>query len=168
MKPSYYLSIVLYFLFLWEKKTQRLFSYPVIMILRKDKIRKLYHKRGVSDPESELGKALEDRQGSVSSIIAGGHLVVLVFLILWSSVNIIYGLLGQVLHNRILILLLAIASYLISECLVFNNNRYLIHFQAIDRLGKDEFIRIRNNSIAFIFAAWAYACLGVIIMVRLV
>lgn len=43
--------MVYYFLFKWEVVSQKIISYPVLMLLRNEKVKKLYANRGVDNPE---------------------------------------------------------------------------------------------------------------------
>lgn len=84
-------NVVFYYLFSFEKSTQKFFTYPVLLFLRNKRVRESYKKRGVNNPEKEVVEALEDPVDGISSILSGGHYIVLFFLIIFGIINFISG-----------------------------------------------------------------------------
>src|SRR5690606_31242817 len=75
--------------------TQDIFNYPVLLLMRNDKVKKMYAKRGVEDPEESVKQAVNDSEFGANSVIAGIHMGVLLVMLELSLFNIIQVIAGK-------------------------------------------------------------------------
>jgi len=135
-------NIVFYNLFRFEKTTQKWFAYPFLLIARNRKVKDLYVKRGGAKGdvlEKEVVKALENPEVGISSILSGGHYMVLFFLLTFGAVNFVSGYLRTEFNLKLVhFAVMAIFSYGFAYWFSFRSDRYLEYFKEFENLPKNK------------------------------
>jgi len=136
---------VYYHLYKWEVFTQRFFSYPFMLLLRNEKVRKIYKQKGVIDPEGEVRNATNNPQSGVNSIISGVHMGGLLVMLQFSIfIQILHGnyLVQYFFEYGVLsmlyIFLFLVPPGLFNHFVLFRKDRYLLYFRKFDSLSKRE------------------------------
>lgn len=159
---SWLLNIVLYNLFRFEKRTQKFFTYPVLLFLKNKKVREIIKKRGVSNPEKEVVKALEDPEVGICSILARVHFIVLFFLLTFGVVNFVSGYLRSdwflrtEFNLKLTHAAIAIFSYGFAFWFSFRQNRYLEYFKEFEKLPKNKKMRSAWKTFFIVLGVWAF------------
>lgn len=134
--------MVYYFLNKWELITQNIFNYPVLLILRNDKVKKLYAKRGVENPEAVVKDALINPKTGTNSIIAGIHMGGLLVMLQYSIFNFIQASIGESLvqyfFKNVISFVFFLVTFLlpagvVNYFLLYKNDKYLKYFKAFDK-----------------------------------
>jgi|LauGreDrversion4_2_1035121.scaffolds.fasta_scaffold38332_3 hypothetical protein len=153
-------NIVYYNLFRFEKITQKFFAYPVLFFLKNIKVKESYNKRGVSNPEKEILKALENPKFGISSILSGGHFIVLFFLLTFGIINFVSGYLKTEFNLKLShFMLMAIFSYSFAYWYSFRQDRYLEYFKDFENLSKDKKIGSAWLTFFIVLGVWGF-CIG--------
>lgn len=150
-------NIVFYNLFRFEKQTQKFFTYPVLLFLKNKKVKESYKKRGVSNPEKEVVKALENPEVGISSILSGGHFIVLFFLLTFGVVNFISGYLRIEFNLKLAhFAAMAIFSYGFAYWFSFRQDRYLEYFEKFENLPKNKKMGSAWMTLFIVLGVWAF------------
>lgn len=138
--------MVYYFLNKWEVMTQNLFNYPILLLLRNDKVKKLYAKRGVENPEDVVKDAINNTKTGTNSIIAGIHMGALLVMLEYSAFNFIQAFIGESLVQYFFKDIISFVFFLITFLLpagivnyflLYKNDKYLKHFKKFDKAFKN-------------------------------
>lgn len=131
-----FFNIVYYNLFRFEKKVQKLFTYPTLLFIRNKRVRKNYRSRGVKDPERKIIAAIENPEVGISSIFSGGHVILLFILLIFGFTNLFLGII-RLNPNYSLWHFAVIGGlgYLLGHFLVFHKNKYLQYFKEFETMA---------------------------------
>lgn len=136
---NWILNIVFYNLFRFEKTTQKIFTFPVQMVLRNKRIRKSYLKRGIGDPEIEVIRVLENPEVGISSIISGGHFTALFSFLIFGLMNLFLGIFKfEVRFSLFFFVIVGVLSYLIAYLVSFRKDMYLEYFKEFENLPENK------------------------------
>lgn len=153
-KITWFWNLVHYNIFIWDKKITNFFLYPFFKLLRTSKIRDLYGKRGVTDPDLIIKDVLLNPRSEVSSIEAGGAMGILLLFICVSFFQIYTGIFEtQFCTSIIPIAVCGIIVLLINYFTLFKNKRYLTYFKEFASLSNAEQYK------------YSWICFGFIIVV---
>jgi magnesium-transporting ATPase (P-type) len=151
------LNIVFYNLFRFERKTQKFFTYPVLLFLKNKKVRESYKKRGVINPKKEVVKALENPEVGISSILSGGHYMVLFFLLTFGIVNFVSGYLRTEFNLTLAhFAAMAIFSYGFAYLFSFRQDRYLEYFKEFENLPKNKKNKSAWMTFFIVLGVWTF------------
>lgn len=138
--------MVYYFLNKWEVMTQNIFNYPILLLLRNDKVKKLYAKRGVENPEAVVKDAVNNPKTGTNSIIAGIHMGGLLVMLEYSIFNFIQAFIGEslvqyffkdVISFVFFLITFLLPAGVINHFLLFKNDKYLKYFKKFDKAFKN-------------------------------
>jgi len=150
-------NIIFYNLFRFEKATQKVVSFPFQLVLRNKKIRESYIKRGVDDPESEVIRALENPEFGISSILAGGHFIVLFSLLIFGLLNLFFCIFKlDVRYSLVHFGIVGILSYLFAHLISFRKDRYLEYFNDFEKLPKNKKMGYAWMTFFIVLGVWAF------------
>jgi hypothetical protein len=100
--------------------------------------KRIYAKKGI-DPVIEMNKAFKNPELGLSSIVSGGIIYTLFFLLCFGLINLISGIVQiefnlQLYHFILLMLLSIILNYF----LVFKHDKYLSYFKEFEKMTPKE------------------------------
>jgi hypothetical protein len=157
---SYFLNLVFYNLFKFEKTTQEFFTYPILLLLRSNKAEGYFKKKGITNPEKELIKTNENPQVGISSILSGGHFIVLYFLIIFGAINFISGCFRIEFNLELThFVIMAILSYGFAYWFSFRQDRYLEYFKKFGKQTRRKKIVSAWMAFFIVFGIWTF-CIG--------
>lgn len=155
---------LLYFILLrWENRAQKVFNYPLFLILKIKFIRNLYAKRGVNNPEDVINNALNNPATGTNSIIAGIHMGILIFMLQYSIFNLVQIFVGKSLiqyffndFQAIVIFLILFLSPagILNYFVLFKNDRYLSYFKSFNKFSKSKLKQFSWRSFFVIMSFW--------------
>jgi hypothetical protein len=138
-------NFVHYTIYGWEQSIQKIFNYPIVKFVSWAPIRKLYAKRGVVDPASEIINVTISGKTNPSIIIAGIQMGGLIVMIEYSLFNFLQAYLKtsliQYIFENIFILIawlfvLLLVAGLINYYILFKRDKYLDYFKRFNKLDK--------------------------------
>lgn len=148
-------NIIFYNLFRFEKKTQSFFNNIVFLFLKNKKIKELYNKRGIENPEKIINHALEDPEIGISSIISSAHLVSLYFLLILGCINFVLGFFKIEFHlSLVYFVIIGLVSYGFAYWFSFRKNRFLTYFKNFERLSKAKKARFAWLTLFIVLLIW--------------
>ena len=151
------LNIVFYNLFRFERRTQKFFTYPVLLFLKNKKVRESYKKRGVINPKKEVVKALENPEVGISSILSGGHYMVLFFLLTFGIVNFVSGYLRTEFNLTLAhFAAMAIFSYGFAYLFSFRQDRSVDYFKEFENLPKNKKNKSAWMTFFIVLGVWTF------------
>ena len=144
-KIIWYWNVIHYNIFKFERFSQRVINYPVILLTKIEPISDFLAKMGNKNPRKNLEKYTLSKDYSSSSILANIHMggiLVLLELSLFCLMQVFIGksLIQYIWENSIikvlfLLLLIAIPGFF-NYFTLFRNEKYLSYFKQIDKLSK--------------------------------
>jgi hypothetical protein len=153
-------NLIFYNLFRFERSTQSFFNYPVLLVLRNEKVEERYRKRGVANPKGAVLKALNDPTTGPSSILSGGHMYVIFFLLIYGSINFISGFLRQEFYLEIEhFMLMFFVALVCGYFMLFRNDKYLGYFKKFERMSVVEKQKSAWLSFLVVVGIWLF-CIG--------
>ena len=128
---------------------------PIVYIYRLPFFKEHFRKMGI-DPIEEVNKAFIRPDVGLSSIVAGGVMYSLFFMICFGFVN-LYSAIKQIELNLQLhhFIVLGSPSLIVNHYLLFKHDKYLAYFTEFEKMEKAEKMR------------WAWICLGVVLCILL-
>ncbi len=153
-------NLIFYNLFRFERSTQSFFNYPLLLVLKNEKVKESYRKRGVADSKGAVLKALNDPKKGPNSILSGGHMYIIFFLLTYGSINFISGFLRQEFYLEIEhFMLMFFVALGCGYFILFRNDRYLWYFKKFERMSVAE--KQKSAWLSFIVVAgiWLF-CIG--------
>ncbi|TKG86008.1 hypothetical protein EYV94_28630 [Puteibacter caeruleilacunae] len=165
-------NMVYYFLCRWEVVTQEVFNYPFLLLLRNKKIKKLYAKRGVKNPEQIVKNAVGNSKSGANSIPAGIHMGGLLVLLEYSIFNFIQALIGkslvQYFFEDVLSLILFLALFItpagiMNYYTLYKKDKYLQYFKEFDKTFKNNKRKYGWRSFLIIISFYSLIALSFII-----
>lgn len=157
-KMVWFWNLIHFSLFRWERYASRLFNYPVRRLLRNEKVKEQYAKRGVSNPEKLVVNAVNDPEIGINSILAGGQMYILICLIGLGVLFIYTAIVGHYIKIELLhVLAILIPSFAINYFALFKGDRYLKYFQQFDRMPKADKMKYGWISFLVVLSIWLFA-----------
>jgi hypothetical protein len=157
-KLEYFLNIIHYCIYKLDYKLH-LFSNkinPFLLLGKIPAIKRKFEERGTTQLEI-ANKIWMDKQNGFGIMISGGGIVILVFLVILSSYDILNAFLDYpikiVIYPFIINMLLA---YGICHFTVFRNNNYLNYFKKFDKMDKDKKRNYGILSFVYIILTFSY------------
>ena len=95
---EYFVNLVFYHLFHFEKWSQRLISSPFVWFIKLPVIDRSFKKRGVENAEEEINRALYNPKVGANIVFANWHLTFLFYLIYFGAFNFLIGFLWRDLY----------------------------------------------------------------------
>jgi hypothetical protein len=149
-KLIWFWNIVHYNLFIFENRVTSIFLYPFFKIFKSDKVKELYNKRGVDNPDLIIRDALMNPDYGTNSIKAGGIMGVIVLFFCLGFFCLYTGFYKEKLDLTIInLLVFGVISLGINYYFLFKDKRYLIYFKEISELSKAE--KIKYAWVSFLF-----------------
>lgn len=151
--------LLLYDLYHFESRTQRLVSAPFIRLLGRERVKVAYRRRGVSDVVSEVEAAVSSPVTGPSGLLAGVHFIGLVAALLFGTACLLAGLSGRKWMDFpawVAVLMPMALAYGLSELIVFSGDRHLKWFQYLCQPGVRQRYRPAWISLLAVVAIWAY------------
>lgn len=154
---------------------QNVFNYPILFLLRNDKIRKQYAKRGVQDPEAAVKYALNNPKTGTNSIIAGIHMGGLLVMFEYSIFNIIQVIVGKYLIQYffkdaisviLFLIVFLVPAGIINYFLLFKDDKYLGYFKKFDKSFKGKGSKYGWLSFFIVLSFFLLIVLSFVILVK--
>lgn len=167
--------MVYYFLNKWEVMTQNLFNYPILLLLRSDKVRKLYAKRGVENPEEVVKSAVNNPETGANSLIVGIHMGVLLVMLEYSIFNFIQILIGKyfiqyffkdILSFMFFIITFLLPAGIVNYFLLYKKDKYLTYFKKFDKEFQNYSRKYAWKSFFIVLSFYLLLVLSFVILVR--
>ncbi|MFY8065740.1 MAG: hypothetical protein ACOVNM_04520 [Flavobacterium sp.] len=153
-KLIWFWNIVYYNLFIFENRVTSIFLYPFFKIFKSDKVKELYNKRGVDNPDLIIRDALTNPDYGTNSIKAGGIMGVIVLFFCLGFFCLHTGLYEKNLDLTITnLLVFGVISLVINYFFLFKDKRYLVYFKKISESSKAEKRKYAWLSLIFILFA---------------
>lgn len=149
-KLIWFWNLIYYNLFLFENKITNGVLYPFFALFKSDKVRELYNKRGVNDPDLIIKDALVNPNYGTNRIKANGIMGVIVLFFCLGFFCLYTGFYKERLNLTIFnLLIFGAIAFLINYYCLFKDKRYLQHFKEFNILSKAD--RLKYAWISFIF-----------------
>ena len=149
-KLIWFWNLIYYNLFLFENKITNVFLYPFFALFKSDKVRELYNKRGINDPDLIIKDALVNPNYGTNSIKATGIMGVIVLFFCLGLFCLYTGFYEERLNLTIFnLLIFGAVAFLINYYCLFKDKRYLQYFKEFNILSKTD--RLKYAWISFIF-----------------
>ena len=167
--------MVYYFLNKWEVVTQNIFNYPILLLLRNKKIKKLYAKRGVQNPEEVVKNAVNNPKTGASSIIAGIHMGGLLAMLEYSIFNFIQIIIGKSLVQYffkdavsvvLFIITFLVPAGIINYFLLYREDKYLKYFKKFDKTFKGNTAKYGWRSFFIVLSFYLLIILSFVVLVK--
>jgi hypothetical protein len=153
-------NLIFYNLFRFERNTQTFFNYPVLLALRNEKVEESYRKRGIEDPKGTVLKALCNPKTGPSSILSGGHMYIIFFLLIYGSINFISGFLKQEFYLEVEhFMLMFFVALGCGYFMLFRNDKYLRYFKKFERMSVAEKHKSAWLTFFVVASIWLF-CIG--------
>lgn len=174
-KLVWYWNMVHYFLNKWEMVTQDIFNYPVLLLMRNDKVKKMYAKRGVEDPEEAVKQAVNDPEFGANSVIAGIHMGVLLVMLELSLFNIIQVIAGKFLIQCffkdaisifIFLIVFLVPAGVVNYFSLFKEDKYLRYFKKFDKALKGRMRKYGWLSFFIVLCFWLITILSFVLLTK--
>jgi hypothetical protein len=136
-------NIIHYFLYVADYKFHLFFNKinPVVHLYKMPFAKKHFERKGI-DPIKELNKAFSKPSIGLSSMVSGGLVYFLVFLVFFSISNLYSAILRKELNLKIYhFILFALMSFIVNYFLLFKEKKYLAYFKEFERMTKMERIK---------------------------
>ena len=154
---------------------QNVFNYPIIFLLRNNKVKKQYAKRGVQDPEVVVKNALNNPRTGINSIIAGIHMGGLLVMLEYSIFNIIQVVVGKSLIQYffkdatsviLFLIVFLVPAGIVNYFLLFKEDKYLKYFKKFDKSLKGKSSKYGWLSFLIVLAFLFLIVLSFVILVK--
>lgn len=170
-----YWNMVYYFLNKWEVITQEIFSYPFLFILRNDKVKKLYNKRGIEDPVATIKDAVNNDKTGINNIIASIHIGGLLVMLEYSIFNFTQAIIGKSLVHYffkdiisfiIFITLFLAPAGIVNYFLLYRKDKYLNYFKKFDKSFKENTTKYGWKSFFIVLSFYLLLVLSFVVLVK--
>lgn len=118
---------------------------PFRLIHRLPCQKRRYAELGI-DIEEEVNKAFSDKRKGLSTIVAGGAIVGILFIFMMAISNLVIEL------STVHFIVLAMLSTALCYMLVFRRDKYLLYFEIYEKWTKHERVKYHVVSLSFIVA----------------
>lgn len=157
-KLIWFWNLIYYNLILFENKLTNTALYPFFTLLKNKKVKEIYSKRGINDPDLIIKDALINPVYGSNSIKAAGIMGVITLFFCLALFCLYTGFYQEQLNLTIFNLLtFAGFSFFINYYCLFKNKRYLLYFKEFSTLSKIN--RIKYAWISFIFILFSISFL---------
>lgn len=110
---------------------------PFRYLARISYIRKRLEEKGVANIEDVINKAFRSKEYGLSTTVAGGALIGILFFFFLAALNILLKLLsGNITLSAVHFIFCGILSVALSYFFVFKKDKYLIYFEQFEEWGK--------------------------------
>lgn len=111
---------------------------PILFLYRLPFAKRHFAKKGIN-PLIEVNKAFERPDIGLSSIVSGGAIYSLFFLICFGIINFLSGIIQKELNLQLYhFIILIILSIIVNYFLVFKGDKYLRYFKEFDKMSKKD------------------------------
>ncbi|PCH67706.1 MAG: hypothetical protein COC06_10840 [Bacteroidales bacterium] len=111
---------------------------PILFIYKLPFAKKHFAKKGI-DPVIEVNKAFERPDIGLSSIVSGGAIYGLFFLLCFGIINLFSGIIQKELDLQLYhFIILIILSIIVNYFLVFKQDKYLNYFKEFEKMPKKD------------------------------
>lgn len=149
-KLIWFWNLIYYNLFLFENKITNTFLYPFFSLFKSKKVREIYNKRGVNDPDLIVKDALVNPIYGSNSVKAAGIMGVIILFFCLGFFCLYTGFYQRKLNLTIInLLIFGVVAFLVNYYCLFKNKRYLEYFKEFNALSKAE--RVKYACISFFF-----------------
>ena len=168
-------NMVYYFLNKWEVMTQDIFSYPILLLLRNEKVKKLYAKRGVDNPEDVVRNAVNNPKTGTNSIIAGIHMGGLLVMLEYSIFNFIQVAIGESLIQYffkdavsvvLFLITFLVPAGIVNYFLLFKKDKYLQYFKKFDKAFKKSSAKYGWRSFFIVLSFYLLIVFSFVVLVK--
>ena len=147
-------NLVHYNVFIWRNKITNFLLYPFFKFLESSTVKKLYNKRGVTNPDLIVKDALLNSNNSTNSIRSGGTMGMILLLICLSFFQIYTGFFDNTVNFGIIqIIILGLIIVPINYYFLFKQKKYLTYFDEFSNLSEEKRSR------------YSWVCFGFILLV---
>jgi hypothetical protein len=160
-------NLIFYNLFRWENYVSRFIGYPIQKILRNKKVKEQYEKRGVKDADELVNKAIKNPRVGINSILAGGHMYLLIILLAFGLLFIYSALIGH--HIRIgytQFLYIIAPSFIVNYFSLFKDDKYLSYFKEFEKMPAEEKKRWGWVTFSVVLLIWGFSIGSLIFMIN--
>lgn len=167
--------MVHYFLNKWEVLTQNIFNYPVLLFLRNEKIKKMYAKRGVQNPEEAVKYAVNNPKTGTNSIIAGIHMGGLLVMLELSIFNFIQVIADKFVIQYffrdafsviLLLVVFLVPAGVVNYFILFKDDKYLRYFKKFDKTLKGKNRKYGWISFFIVLCFWLITILSFVVLTK--
>jgi len=168
-------NMVYYFLNKWEVMTQNIFNYPILLLLRNDKVKRLYAKRGIENSEDVVKDAINNPKTGTNSIIAGIHMGALLVMLEYSVFNFIQAFIGEslvqyffkdVISFVFFLITFLLPAGIVNYFLLYKNDKYLKHFKKFDKTFKNNSSKYGWKSFFIVSSFYLLVVFSFVVLVR--
>ena len=167
--------MVYYFLNKWEVMTQNIFNYPILLLLRNDKVKKLYAKRGVENPEDVVKNAVNNPKTGTNSIIAGIHMGGLLVMLEYSVFNFTQAIIGKsliqyffkdVMSFVLFLVVFLVPAGIVNYFLLYKKDKYLKYFKKFDKTFKNNSRKYGWKSFFIVMSFYLLVVISFVVLVK--
>jgi hypothetical protein len=171
----WYWNMVHYFLNKWEVVTQSIFNYPVLLLMRNDKVKEMYAKRGVQNPEEAVKHAVNSSKTGTNGIIAGIHMGGLLVMLELSIFNFIQVIAGKFLIQyflkdafsvMLLLIVFLVPAGVVNYFILFKDDKYLRYFNKFDKTLKGKNRKYGWISFFIVLSFWLITILSFVVLIK--
>lgn len=149
-KLIWFWNLIYYNLFLFENKVTNTFLYPFFSLFKSKKVREIYNKRGVNDPDLIVKDALVNPIYGSNSVKAAGIMGVIILFFCLGFFCLYTGFYQEKLNLTIInLLIFGVVAFLLNYYCLFKNKRYLEYFKEFNALSKVD--RVKYAWVSFLF-----------------
>lgn len=136
-KIIWFWNLVHFNVFIWRNKMSNFLLYPFFKLLGTQKIRYLYNKRGVSDPDLIVKDAILNPVNGSNSIRSGGFMGVLLLFVCTSFFQIYTGIFGTEINSNIIQLpIYLVIIIIVNHFFLYKDKKYLKYFKEFSSYSK--------------------------------
>jgi len=149
-KTVWFWNLVHYNIFIWENRVTNFIIFPFYKLLGTNYVKKMYAKRGVSNPDEIVKDALTSSNVGSNIVKAGGVMGALLLFICISIFQYYTGFFEKEINtNPIQLFIYGLIIIPINYFSLFKNRRYLIYFKEFDSLSKRD--KTKYSWFSFVF-----------------
>ena len=166
-KIIWFWNLVHYNVFIGQNKITNFILSPFFKILRSQKVKNLYAKRNVNNPEAIVKDALLNPEYGSNSTRSFGFMGFLTVCILFSFVFFFEGIFKKTIDfNIFLTLLITALAYAINYYMLLKDKRHIYYFQQFSELEKNDKRKFGWISFIFIIIIILFLVFSLIVMVN--
>jgi hypothetical protein len=167
-KIKWFWHIVHYFSFLFENNISKLLVRGISLIINSKKVKTIYLKRGVQNPENVINNALQNRKYGTDTIFAARHMDFLLFCFILGIINICSFYFDSLLIlevNKYLLIIVGVISIVgLNHLMLFRNDMYLVYFNEFEKMTIHEKKKWGVISIFFVLMSWSFLILSFVLL----
>lgn len=164
-KIVWFWNLVHYNFFVWEKKITSFFLYPLLKILRNNKVVNFYNKRGVNNPDELVKDALLNPSYGTNSLKSFSFMGIMLIFMIFSLIFLFNGILKRLVSIDIInVLIVTALAYFINYYLLSHNGKYILYFNEFNAMSKNNKVKYGWISFAFILLVVSFLIVSFMIM----